>query len=85
MPRFYFDTDDGERQLRDDSGIDLADTHDVPGEVMSLLRDLAHVHLPIGHRVMAVEVRDVKGAPVYRATMTIAGERFAERRQPDPA
>lgn len=74
MPRFYFDTDDGERQFRDRNGIDLADPNDVPGEALSLLRDLAHVHLPAGRRDMAVEVRGPAGMPVYRAVMTIVGE-----------
>jgi hypothetical protein len=74
MPRFFFDTDDGERQFCDEIGIDLADPHDVPKEAIGLLRDLAHVHLPIGRRDMAVEVRGAAGTPVYRAVMTIVGE-----------
>lgn len=74
MPRFYFDTNDGERQFRDRNGIDLAEPHDVPDEALGLLRDLAHVHLPIGRRDMTVEVRGPAGTPVYRAVMTIVGE-----------
>lgn len=74
MPRFFFDTDDGERQFRDEIGIDLTDPHDVPEEALGLLRDLAHVHSPIGRHDMAVEVRGPAGMPVYRAVMTIVGE-----------
>lgn len=74
MPRFYFDTDDGERQFRDRNGINLADPNDVSDEALGLLRDLAHVHLPTGRRDMAVEVRGPAGMPVYRAVMTIVGE-----------
>ena len=75
MPRFFFDTDDGEHQFHDEKGIDLASRDDVPGESMGLLRDLAYHELPLGCHTMAVKVRDARDALIYRATMTIVGQR----------
>lgn len=76
MPRFYFDTDDGERQFHDDEGIDLATADEVPKEAIGLLRDLAHHDMPVGCRMMVTKVRDITGALVYQATMTVVGQRF---------
>ena len=40
MPRYYFDTDDGERRTRDDIGLDLARRADVEREVGMMLQNL---------------------------------------------
>lgn len=76
MPRFYFDTDNGERQFRDEDGIELASMSDVPGEALDLLRDMTHASMPVGLHVMTAKVRDITDAVVYRVEMTVVGKRY---------
>ncbi len=76
MARFYFDSDDGERQFLDEEGIELASLQDVADQALGLLHDLTPVTMPVGCRVMAANVRDVTGALVYRAELRIVGERL---------
>ena len=39
MARYFFDTDDGERQVRDEIGIDLASIDDIASTTRDLLID----------------------------------------------
>ncbi len=62
MPRYFFDTDDGERQFRDDTGIDLASADDVAFTTRDLLFDLGHAELFNGKdRLFTATVRDKQG------------------------
>lgn len=74
MARFYFDSDDGERQFLDEEGIELASMDDVADQALGLLHDLTPATMPVGCRVMAARVRDISGALVYRAELRIVGE-----------
>ena len=69
MPRFYFDICDGERQVRDEAGIDLASRDDIPAETATLLVGLGQDGMLNGRpRTFTVEVRDDGGALLYRGT-----------------
>ena len=76
MPRYFFDTDDGERQFRDEVGLELPDLEAVAAETFGLLRDLAHGHMSEGRRVMTTHVRGDDGVLVYRGEMTVDGHRL---------
>ena len=73
MPKFHFDTDDGEHFMKDRTGVELGSLEEAAQEAAGLLRDLAHHYQNIGRRTLAAVVRDHKGLPIYRATMTITG------------
>ena len=48
MPRYYFDTDDGERRIHDESGVDLTSFDDVQNATRDLLFDLGYAELTNG-------------------------------------
>ena len=63
MPRFYFDTCDGERQVRDERGIDLARRDDIPREAATLLVGLGQNEMLNGRpKTFTVKVRNGDGA-----------------------
>ena len=64
MSRYFFDTDDGKRQIRDETGIELAHLDDIVRAARDLLHDLGHT----------VTVRDERGAVVYRGSATLRVE-----------
>lgn len=76
MPRYFFDSDTGERQVRDDVGIDLPDLEAVAAEAFGLLRDIIQGEMPEGLRIYTANVRDEYGAFVYRGEMKVRGQRF---------
>ncbi len=72
MPRYFFDTDDGERQIQDKDGIDLPSMDDIGSMTRDLLFDLGHAELLNGkHRVFTAAVRDEQGITVYRGSMIL--------------
>ena len=59
MPRFFFDTRDGDRFIRDDEGIELDGIEAARDQATRGLRDLAKDAIPKAtRRELAVEVRD---------------------------
>lgn len=74
MPRFFFDTQDGEAAFRDQGGVELARLEDVAQEAFGLLRDLSHRALPRGETRISASVRDASGVVVFRATMAITAD-----------
>ncbi len=59
MPRYFFDTRDGERFFRDEIGDELPDIHSAVKEASRFLGELARDVLPGSmKRVLTVEVRD---------------------------
>ncbi len=75
MPRYFFDTDDGERQIQDKDGIELPTLDNIHADVRDLLFDLGHVELLNGKdRVFTALVRDERGMLVYRGSMTLRVE-----------
>ena len=75
MSRYFFDTDDGKRQVRDETGIELAHLDDIVRAARDLLHDLGHAELLGGaDRLFTVTVRDERGAVVYRGSATLRVE-----------
>ncbi len=72
MPRYFFDVDDGERQIRDDAGMFLPGLDDVEHETRTLLQNLGVPEVLYGRdRVFTAMVRDQNGVTVYRATLAL--------------
>ena len=69
MPRYFFDTCDGERQIRDELGINLASRTDIPQEAATLLMGLGQNEILSGiQKTFTVKVRNDDGALLYRGT-----------------
>lgn len=80
MPRFYFDTHDGDRLTEDDEGLDLDGIEQARKEAIRALPDLVRDTLPNGdRRDFAVTVRDERGQPVLTATLSLRVETRTER------
>ena len=75
MPRFFFDTDDGEHLVRDDEGQDLPDLKAARDEAIGVLPDIARDVLPDGDRRDFVSVvRNEKDEVVFRAKLSLVAE-----------
>ncbi|GAN46021.1 hypothetical protein ABID82_001679 [Methylobacterium sp. PvP062] len=75
VPRYYFDTCDGDDAISDDEGIDLPDAESARRAAIGVLPDMARDKLPDGdRRIFAVSVRDADGSVVYSATLALTGE-----------
>ena len=74
MPRFFFDTDDGEHVTRDKDGITLSCAERARTEAMMLLRDLIYGVPATGKTILGCVVRGEDGLPVHRVMMTVEGE-----------
>lgn len=77
MPRYFFDTHDGEFH-RDDEGSEQADFEAARKEAMIFLPEVARWEIPKDgdHRSFSVFVRDESGAIVYTGTLTYSGLRL---------
>ena len=72
MPRYFFDTDDGDREFRDDAGIDLGSIDDIPSTTRDLLFDLGYAEVLGGKdRVFTATVRDEQGTTVYSGSVVL--------------
>ncbi len=72
MPRYFFDTHDGELATPDEIGIDLTTREDVESTVRDLLFDLGHAELLKGaDRTFTAIVRNAEGAVEYRGSLTL--------------
>jgi hypothetical protein len=75
MPRFFFDTNDGDRILRDEDGSDLAGIGEAKAEAVKALAEVARSGLAGGdYREFAFNVRDEGGHTVFRARLTLVIE-----------
>ncbi|UDL95519.1 hypothetical protein LGH83_04660 [Lichenihabitans sp. PAMC28606] len=73
MPRFYFDSHDGDQFIRDDLGVILTDNEKARTVAIDALPDIARDVLPDGdHRVMIVLVRDEMGSYIFEAKLSLA-------------
>lgn len=78
MPRYYFDTFDGETLLRDDEGFEFHDLDAARAEAAFAIGEMARDAMPDGmHREFRIDVRDEGGRPVLRVTFTLNVERLA--------
>ena len=91
MPRFFFDSDDGRFQVRDDEGSQLPDAVAARDMALATLPEMAmHQRASSDRRTFALRVRDEAGATIYTATLSLVGEWHVEvppslRRTPSSA
>jgi hypothetical protein len=70
MPRYFFDTRDGDRFVRDDDGLELDGIEQARDEATRGLTDLAGDALPKAvRRELAIEVRDEADRQRLRASL----------------
>ena len=75
MPRFFFDTYDGDRFILDDTGIEMEDLEAAKAEAQKALPEMASDRLPDGdQRTFIVSVRDEAGQVVLRAALSLVVE-----------
>ena len=71
MPRFYFDSRDGESLVCDEDGLDLPDLAAACEEASRALGEIIKDILPDGdERVIAIAARDEDGRLLFTATIT---------------
>ena len=72
MPKFYFDTFDGDHTTADSEGIECSSQAMVQDQAIDALPDMAREILPDGpNRTFRVEVRDEGGRSSFRATLEL--------------
>lgn len=64
MPKFYFDTQEGDDALIDNEGLELPDLEAVKGEVGLALADFARGVMPGARRLLTIKVRDAQSRRV---------------------
>ena len=76
MPRYFFDTHDGDTYLEDDEGQDLDGIEEVRLQAQSGLADMARDVVPGNgpERTMVVAVRDESGKVVLNASLVLRVE-----------
>ena len=74
MPRYYFETNDGDIYLGGDEGIELPGPKEARREALSALPDMARDTIPDGdERTLKATVRDETNAIVFEGTLTLKG------------
>jgi hypothetical protein len=72
--RYYFDLDGDGGLTRDTDGMECGTLSDVRHKAIRLLAEIAGGTHACGDRLhLTTRVRDAKGAPVYQASLAIAG------------
>jgi hypothetical protein len=75
MPRYFFDTYDGDHLVPDRDGLELPDLAVAKAEAQRALPDLARDALPNGNqRTFMVSVRNKMGEMLARASLTLIVE-----------
>lgn len=75
MPRFYFDTDDGQTSMKDVYGIELANADAARAVALRALPDMAQQTLPDGdQQKMAVCVRNESDVSILEVTLSLEVE-----------
>jgi hypothetical protein len=75
MPRYFFDTYDGDRFLPDDVGLEFAGLEVAKQEAQKALPEMAREVLPDGnHRTFVVSVRDEAGTVRIRMSLSLVVE-----------
>ncbi len=82
MPRYFFDTTNGETAYVDTDGMELVDDEDARKHALEALPDMASDDMPDGDdRRLVVKVRGEDGLVVYTASLTLKG-RWRDDRSP---
>jgi hypothetical protein len=73
MPRYYFDTDDGQHFIEGQEGFDLYGLKEARLQAQAALADIARDHVPGDgdQRTMTCRVRDVSGRIVLLASLVL--------------
>jgi hypothetical protein len=73
LPRYYFDTNDGETLVADDEGLDLYGLKEARLQAQAALADIARDHVPGdgNQRTMLCRVRDESGKVVLLASLVL--------------
>lgn len=75
MPRYFFDTYDGERFLPDETGLEFEGLEAAKREAQRTLPEMAKEALPDGsYRSFVVSVRDETGTVVVRMSLSLVVE-----------
>ena len=84
MPHYFIDTQDGERCISDEDGINLPGLREACDEAVRVLPDIAHDLLSHGNPrpcrdrlELVATVRDERGLPLFRAALSLRTERLA--------
>jgi hypothetical protein len=74
MPHYFFDTDDGATQFRDELGLELSDDQAARDEASRALAELALEYVPGGapQKNLTMWVRDERGEPLLQLSMSFA-------------
>lgn len=74
MPRYFFDTDDGQTQFRDEVGLVFSDDQVARDEASRALAEIAleYVPRPVPQRNITMWVRSEDGQPLLQLAMTFA-------------
>jgi hypothetical protein len=74
MPRYFFDTDDGEARFRDEDGLEFSDDQAARDEASRALAELALQYVPsdVPQRNLTMWVRREDGEPLLQLAMTFA-------------
>ena len=82
MPRFFFDTYDGDFFAPDNEGQDLEGIEAAKLQAQEALPDMAEDKLPDGdQRVFVVSVRDEAGQVVVRVALTLVTEYLSQAQE----
>jgi hypothetical protein len=77
MPRFFFDSDDGEHLLVDDVGQDMPSFPAARDEAIRVLPDIARDMLPDGdERTFVSIIKDLDGKQICKATLVFRCDRL---------
>jgi len=80
MPRFYFDTDDGERHTRDGEGLILSDLDDAREHALRAAGEMVRTAIPDrAHRFVAIEVLGEDRHPLLTVQVTVEVQRHGPR------
>ncbi len=81
VPRYFFDTDNGDYLHRDEDGVELADDEAARVMAQAALPDMANDALPNGERrAFSVKVRNPPDTVLYTVCLTLVGEWHDGRR-----
>ena len=77
MPRYFFDTDDGEKLIRDEVGVDLNTLEDAKHEAMCALPEIAETVMPDGdQRDFVITVMDEHRQPLLRLKLALTVDKL---------
>lgn len=77
MPRYYFDSRDGDSFIEDEEGLEFPDIETARDQATAALADLARDVLPGSvRRELAIEVRDEGKEPLLRTILVFEAVRL---------